>query len=138
MIRTFTHCILISILYSCAGQKSNIEVGVLKGTIGVFEGNCMPGPGVPPCEPRPISTTIYVTKPTQNFDRTMLVDSTISNTEGYYIISLPQGKYSLFLKDENQVVCSEIQCPNECFCNPFKMVNDSTTVINANLDHATW
>lgn len=123
---------------SCIAQRANNASGILKGTIGVYEGNCMPGPGVKPCEPRPISNYILITSITENYDKELLVKRIKSDEEGLYEVSLPEGDYSLFLEDGDKVVCTLIQCPSTCICHPFKIVVDSTTVIDANLDHATW
>lgn len=129
---------LITFNPSCMAQRTKEPLGILKGTIGVFEGNCMPGPGIPPCEPKPLKTTVYITRPGESFDQTLLVDSTHSDDQGRYAVSLPAGSYSFFLKDEESIVCTVIQCPDACICLPFTIVSDSTTVIDANLDHATW
>jgi hypothetical protein len=119
-------------------QKQEHKMGLLTGTIGIYEGNCMPGPGVAPCEPRPISATILITKLTEHFDWNLLVDSVKSNSDGIYTIKLQEGSYSLFLRDGEDFVCTLIQCPDKCICHPFNIVADSSTVIDANLDHATW
>lgn len=125
-------------MVSCMAQKMDTNEGVLSGTIGLYEGNCMPGPGVPPCEPKPISTTILITQLAESFDEALLVKQLKSNEEGLYSTSLPVGQYSLFLKDGDEVVCTLIQCPDKCICHPFEIKSDSTTIIDANLDHATW
>lgn len=140
MCRSIPKIILFSILItsSCAAQKTDKRSGELKGLIGMYEGNCMPGPGVPPCEPKPVSTTVFITKPNQDFQWDLLVDSVRSKNDGTYSIRLPEGAYSLFLRDENSFVCDLIECPDECYCHPFKIVADSITIIDANLDHATW
>ena len=98
----------------------------------------MPQIGVPPCEPRPISSTVLITKLSQDFQMNLLVDSVQSDSNGNYTISLKAGTYSLFLRDGDSVVCDLIQCPDQCYCQPFKITEDSTTVVDANLDHATW
>lgn len=132
----FSITCLLSI--ACVGQKQEQNLGLLTGTTGIYEGNCMPGPGIPPCEPRPISTTIFITQLNEDFDWDLLVDSVRSNTDGTYSVELRAGSYSLFLRDDNSFVCDLIQCPDKCLCHPFKITADSTTVIDANLDHATW
>ncbi|MEO9484264.1 MAG: hypothetical protein ABJG47_12485 [Ekhidna sp.] len=119
-------------------QPQQDTYGTLKGTIGVYEGNCMPGPGVKPCEPRPISTAVFISSLTETYTEELLVKQIQSNNDGTYEVLLPPGKYSLFLGDGDRVVCTLMQCPNTCFCNPFEIVKDSTTVIDAELDHATW
>lgn len=130
--------LIILLLSSCVAQQANESMGILHGTIGIYEGNCMPGPGVEPCEPRPISATILITSLTEEYNEALLVRKLTSNQDGRYEAELPIGNYSLFLMDGEQVVCTMIQCPNKCFCHPFKIAGDSTTVIDANLDHATW
>lgn len=130
--------LLIAFSTSCIGQKSNGQSGILKGTIGIYEGNCMPGPGIAPCEPRPFSTTILITELSETYLKEKLIKEIRSNDDGEYEISLPVGTYSLYLRDGDQVVCTLIQCPDKCLCHPFKIAADSTTIIDANLDHATW
>lgn len=125
-------------LSSCVAQKVSEPTGTLKGIIGIYEGNCMPGPGVKPCEPRPISTTILITSLAKEFDEDLLIKRLTSSENGEYECHLPEGEYSLFLMDADEVVCAFIQCPDQCYCHPFKITKDSTTTADANLDHATW
>ncbi|WP_425392146.1 hypothetical protein [Ekhidna sp.] len=133
-----TLLLLLLISYSCAAQNTPDGKGLLKGFIGIYEGNCMPSPGTPPCEPKPHSTTIYITSLSEKFENALIIDSVKSNELGEYKIKLDPGTYSLFLRDEERVICDVIQCPDQCYCNPFEIVQDSTTVIDANIDHATW
>ncbi|WP_420575506.1 hypothetical protein [Ekhidna sp.] len=140
MIKKLTTILFVSLftIQSCVAQKSNEQYGELKGTIGIYEGNCMPGPGIPPCEPRPISNTVLITELSKDFQPELLIDSVRSDKNGSYTIILRAGTYSLFLRDGDSVVCDVLQCPDQCYCQPFKIVADSTTVVDANLDHATW
>lgn len=126
------------VISSCVAQKKDANTGLLTGTIGMYEGNCMPGPGVPPCEPKPIAATILITQLTEEFNKSLLVQEVQSNENGLYSIALPPGAYSLFLKDGDEFVCTLIQCPDKCYCHPFEIKADSTTTIDANLDHASW
>lgn len=98
----------------------------------------MPSPGQPPCEPSPISTTVYVTERSENFSMELLKDSVVSAKNGKYQISLPAGDYSLFLRDGNEIVCRSIRCDGPCLCMPFTITADSTTVLDPNLDRASW
>ena len=130
---------IVTVLFSCKGQQVSLEKeGKLEGVIGIFEGNCMPGPGVDPCKPKPIATTIYITQPARDFKEELLVTSFQSSKNGNYSIKLMAGTYSLFLKDENSIICDGMSCPEECYCHPFTITADSTTVIDANLNHAVW
>lgn len=124
--------------HGCAAQKNPLKSGVLTGTTGVFEGNCMPSPGQPPCQPTPLSTTIYITQPSDVFSMKLLVDSTISSFEGKYKLSLAVGDYSLFVRDEQKIVCRDIRCSGPCICTPFTISADSTTYLDPTLDRAAW
>jgi len=138
IIHTFRLIILVLIVSSCTAQQLPLGLGTLIGTIGIFEGNCMPSPGVAPCHPSPISTTVYITSPSENFKVELLKDSVVTNELGKFSINLPVGDYSLFLKDGKDVVCSEMRCNTGCLCSPLEIVRDSTTRISTNLDHASW
>jgi len=128
----------ILIFSSCLAQKSQAEFGLLKGSTGEYRGNCMPAPGTPACKPKPISTLVVISELTKNFKPELVVDSIQSDEKGNFQLRVPKGVYSLFLKDEDQYVCTIISCPNECYCTPIKIAADSATVIELNLDHATW
>ncbi|WP_436515820.1 hypothetical protein [Ekhidna sp. To15] len=130
--------LIILLLSSCVAQQANEAVGILRGTIGIYEGNCMPGPGVEPCKPRPISATILITSVSEEYNEDLLIKKLNSNQDGEYEVQLTVGEYSLFLMDGTDVVCTLIQCPDKCICHPFRIAQDSATVIDANLDHATW
>ncbi|MEM9338478.1 MAG: hypothetical protein AAGA66_07095 [Bacteroidota bacterium] len=128
----------IFILISCALQGNQSDMGMIEGKIGILEGNCMPGPGIEPCKPRPIATTVYATKLSRQFDIKLVVDSTESKQDGTYQLSLPEGRYSLFIKDEERAPCDRLECNPDCYCLPFKITADSTTTVSANLNHAAW
>ena len=125
-------------LFSCAAQKDINELGTLKGQIGKYEGNCMPSPGVAPCEPTPIKTTIFITQPSKNFKIELLIDSIETNSEGEFQLNLIPNKYSLFIKDSEEIVCNGYECEKECYCTPFQIVIDSVTNISANINRASW
>lgn len=136
--QTFT--IIAAILFSLlACEKENTEpinTGLLVGTIGIYEGNCQP---VASCTPSPISTTVAITTPSENFNISLLVDSIVSSSDGTFSLVLPEGNYSLFLRDGNEFVCNNWSCfDNDCYCTYFEIIKDSTISVNANIDHATW
>jgi hypothetical protein len=137
-MKTIIYLLSISIfIVACEPSDSNIDgsFGRLKGTIGKFEGNCMP---VIVCEPAPLSTTIAITIPSEYFSTEALIDSIISDSEGNYEILLPPGNYSLFLRDTSGFVCDTWSCNSDCYCTYFKVKADSITIVNANIDHAVW
>ena len=125
-------------LLSCVAKSQLSQFGTLKGSIGIYEGNCMPSPGVAPCKPNPISTTIYITTPSKEYQPQLLSDSLITDRNGEFILKLAAGSYSLFIKDGNEIICDGFKCEKECICTPFEILEDSVTIINANIDHASW
>lgn len=125
-------------LFSCASQQANNQIGTLNGTIGIYEGNCMPSPNSAPCKAKPISTTVYISQPSKEYQIELVIDSVNTNEMGEFKMSLKAGEYSLFIRDEDQVICDGYNCEKECYCTSFQIQADSTTVINANIDHASW
>lgn len=138
MRHTLTCTSLILILASCMVQKSSLSQGEMKGVLGLFEGNCMPAPDQPSCIAQPMVNTLFIALPSANYEERNLVDSVVSSANGKYSIRLPAGTYSLFLKDGKDIVCPVIQCPDQCVCAPVVIAADSTTIMNLNLDRATW
>lgn len=126
------------ILSYCSAQKPMKENGMLKGTIGVFEGNCMPGPGQPPCKPKPIATTVFISKPSKSFQIENLVDSVVSREDGSFSILLREGTYSIFLRDGNNIVCTGLECPSECICSPVQILTNQELIKDLNIDRASW
>ncbi|MEQ9230713.1 MAG: hypothetical protein RIF46_08510 [Cyclobacteriaceae bacterium] len=126
-------------LLSCVSQKSNSQNGFLEGITGLFEGNCMPAPGQEPCKPKPISTLVYVTKPSEKFNQELLVTTILSKEDGSFKVDLAPGKYSLFLKDGDEKICDGLNCDgDDCYCTLVEIKKDSTTSVKVNIDHATW
>ncbi|MBN1597240.1 MAG: hypothetical protein JW894_03025 [Bacteroidales bacterium] len=132
--------IIIISFISCEEKEKGTmnKTGTLQGTIGIYEGNCMPGPESSLCEHSPISTTVAITYPAEYFNAALLVDSVITSEDGTFEMSLPEGYYSLFIRDSAEFICDRWNCQNECNCTLFKIKNDSVTIVNANIDHATW
>jgi hypothetical protein len=124
---------------SCFDNNEERITENLQGTIGIYEGNCMPAPGNPPCKPSPFSTMVLITKPSEHFNQDLAIDSVRSDANGQYSIYLPAGKYSLFLRDGNEIVCdSWFSDGQNTYCLPFEIKKDSVTVMDANIDHAAW
>ena len=131
---------LVFLLFtSCAMTVTHsANQGRLKGTIGLLEGNCMPSPNSPPCKPRPVEATLYITKPTKQFDLALLVDSVRSDAKGQFEIAIDSGEYSVFAKYESEVSCSVFQCNPTCACNPIKIAADSISTLQVKIDKATY
>ena len=132
--------------------------GVVFGNIGMYKGNCMPSPDRGSCNPGNLKATAYITKPTEKYQVSLLVESVETNEEGYFELELEPGDYSLFVYDnlpgwENwnecgdrttcdstgAFTCDGWSCPGgKCACKPFKIVAGERTEVNANIDHAAW
>ena len=119
-------------------EQPMLNEGTLIGKVGVYEGNCMPAPGAPPCKPRPLSALIYISVPSESFNREYLVDSVRSDNGGQFSLQLEAGDYSIFVKDGSQITCTVTSCPSECYCLPVSVFADSTTEVEVMLDHAVW
>ncbi len=120
------------------GTGNSSDRGVLKGQIGILEGDCMPNPKSPPCEPKPIAATLLITKPAEVYSDAVLLDSVFVKEEGFYEISLKAGDYSLFIKYNNQVYCSYYQCNPECYCSLVTVYSNATVSVNLNVSKASF
>ncbi|MFK7954412.1 MAG: hypothetical protein AB8B73_16285 [Ekhidna sp.] len=137
--RHILHSLILGLfLFSCAVQKEKSELGILKGLIGIYEGNCMPSPGAAPCKPTPLKTTIFITEPSKNFEMALLIDSIETNSKGEFQMKLIPKEYSLFIKDGDDIICNGYKCKKECYCTPFLIVTDSITNVSANINKASW
>jgi hypothetical protein len=137
-IKGILTCLVLLVVLSCAAQKSSQGTGTIQGTIGEYVGNCMPGPDVPPCVPRPIATTVFFTLPAEIFDKSRVVGQVDSKPDGSFSIKLKPGTYSLFLQDGSDIVCDVMECPDVCYCHLVKVEQGKVTEVRANLDHANW
>lgn len=136
--RAFCLGCICTFALSCSAQKNLQATGTLRGITGEYSGNCMPSPGMEPCKPAPISTTVFITSSAEQFDPSNLIAEVTSDASGRFEVSLKPGKYSLFLKDAEEVVCDSWECPGECYCSPIEIIAGQITQIQLNLDHATW
>lgn len=131
--------VIVSLFWqSCAAQKVDVPMGKIEGTVGLLEGNCMPGPDQTPCEPTPLSTTIYITQPSELFDQNLLIDSVVSNVDGVYLIELPPGNYSVFVRDKGEVQCPYLTCPADCYCTYISLESNAIIKLDLTIDHALW
>ena len=131
--------------------------GIIFGNIGMYQGNCMPGPGHS-CSPGDLKATVYITKPAYKYVNDMLVSSVETDEKGHFELALEPGDYSLFVydnlpgwenwnecgdrttcDDSGAYTCDSWSCPGgECVCMPFTIVAGERTEVNANIDHAAW
>ena len=116
----------------------DLRDGFLVGKVGLYEGNCMPGPGVLPCVPTPIATTIALTQPFEFYDPLLLADSIRSSDNGVFELWLPQGDYSIFMRDGEEFVCDRYVHSTVRYCHVINMASSQTTTVILNIDHASW
>lgn len=137
---SFLASALIILFISCTStaRKSAQSNGILQGISGKFKGNCMPEPGMSPCEPKPTSLTLLISLPSEYYQEDKLLEKITTDESGSFQIQLKPGKYSMFLMDAETVVCPRLNCPAECYCMLFEIVAGATTQLNPNLDKATW
>ena len=129
----------ISFLTSTISDDLQQDVGTLRGVTGIVDGNCMPGPGAPPCEPVPTSMMVLITLSGKSFEMNTLQDSVKSGPDGQFDIKLPVGSYSLFVRFEDEILCGgPMECTPDCVCLPVTISADSVTTVGISVDQAAW
>ncbi len=102
----------------------------LRGRITFTSGNCMPGivgspPGPNPCTRNGVAREVIVRTPIKyssshspyfpGVGDTQIVATAISNSNGEYSLSLPDGEYSIFIKENGREYCNlislDVYCP---------------------------
>ena len=112
--------------------------GQLKGTTGLLKGNCMPSYGAPPCKPEPVQTWVYISQPSEKFNKEKLIDSVRSDVNGQYEIDLAPDTYSLFVAHESEILCTRFNCTPECSCLPVLIKSDSVHRVDLVINKASW
>ncbi len=94
--------------FALASPTGRIKQGI-SGKIFLKIGNAMPSPGREVDQGTPVARTVLIYELTRRSDaiangtlfsnlKTKLIAKTKSNTSGYYAITLPIGKYSVFVE----------------------------------------
>ncbi|MGB0525758.1 MAG: carboxypeptidase regulatory-like domain-containing protein [Flammeovirgaceae bacterium] len=92
-------------------MEEKVTQGV-QGTVLWFEGNLMPSPGTPAPKGKPIVREIVFCKPLKMKEvqqkgsfyvalDTHIIKKVTSDDKGIFKIQLPEGKYSVFTKEED-------------------------------------
>lgn len=140
----FYSALVFLLLFSCSTiPKSNnqlVKQGI-EGFIGKLTGNQMPSPDIPPAKPNPLATTIYIYALTNMKDvqkatnaafykqiNTRLITTAQSDSTGKFLIGLPAGSYSLFIKKGNFFYANQFDEKN----NIFPVTVDSMKLSKAN------
>lgn len=102
---------------SCSSSRhlneQKIQQGI-EGKVQIVKGNNMPSPDVPPAKPKPYPTTVYIHALTDAAQikklsnnglfaavSTPLISSVLTDSAGHFLVELPPGQYSVFVKYEN-------------------------------------
>ena len=135
MFRIKLHYIGLFCLSALSAMQST---GQLTGTTSLLTGNCMPGPNAENCKPTPMSAWVYVSAPSEKFDRAKVVDSVRSDAHGKFEIALSPGRYSLFVNYEGEMVCTRFECTPQCACHPVAIAQGITASADLVVNKASW
>lgn len=122
----------------CVARQSGIQMGTVSGIVQIYDGNCMPSPGQPPCEADPIAALILLCQKTEKYESALLVDSVRSDTEGRFSIAAAAGEYSVFVKYKDSIHCDYTECETDCYCHPIRIRTDSSTNTIVKINLANW
>lgn len=134
MIKTpgFFICLLaVAIGINCASSRSKSTLTInqgIEGFVGSQKGNQMPSPDMPAAQPTPVSTALYIHELTNIKDvqksgtaafytqiNTRLIKTVLSDTSGKFLVELPVGQYSLFIKKGKLFYANQFDEKNNIF-----------------------
>ena len=145
--KLFTLFTAVGIVLSCSTTKSNQNPKGqgIEGFVYEQIGNQMPSPDKPSSPGKPLQTHVFVYQLThisqvqqQSFNPiftyvgTKLIDSALTDGTGHFSISLPSGRYSLFVRRNNALFANiyDIEnniCPVEVTANKWSEIKISVT-----------
>ena len=118
----------------------------LEGYIFRISGNRMPSPDAKLSPPKGIRAVLYIYELTSLSQVTRegesafyssihsrLIQTVISDENGYFFASLPQGEYSLFTKKDAFYYANNFD--GESHIAPVKVVSHNVTQVNVNIDY---
>jgi hypothetical protein len=119
-------------------QPEPVKQGIT-GKVYLRKGNYMPSPGHPLSKGKPLNCTIFIYEITSREEvtgngvhytniRTKLVAKTQSNNDGYYAVSLPPGRYSVFADDAGQLYANSFDGKGNI--NPIEVKKDSMSTLD--------
>ena len=142
-------------------ELSSSNMSAVCGNIGMYKGNCMPGPDSSPCKPGGKNAILYFTKQSEKYDPNLLIKMIETDESGYYESEFSPGEFSLFIYDtelsfyncKTNTTCDEngaFACDSwtskydesgkyaGTVCMPISLKVGDKKIMNANLDHAAW
>lgn len=135
---TILKVLITSVLFPFFAYSLSSNTGFLAGNIYLYDENCIPGPSSPPCKKIPVQATLLITQPSEDHKSENEIDRISSNENGSFYIELPEGKYSLFVHHENEIICSWKECSPGCICTPVQIIAGDTTTTEFILNKANW
>lgn len=130
----FTFFLVTSILLLGCKNENLIEEGILTGTIYLDEGNCFPNTLDSVCDSiktKTIATSIAITKPSSDYDESLLIKKTNSLDDGVFSVNLPVGEYSVFVLDDTSYICY-----NQC--TPILIKKNTKITIEGRISHVVY
>jgi hypothetical protein len=132
--------VLLTTVYS-QGKKTGLE-----GYIFRISGNRMPSPDAKLSPPKGVKTVLYIYELTSLSQvskegesafysniRTRLVQTVTSDDNGYFLVSLPPGEYSLFTKKDALYYANNFDGNNHIA--PVRVHTGKITQVNINIDY---
>lgn len=137
--------LFIVLAFAQCQNFQSISQGV-QGQVLWFEGNRMPGVGVDLPKGKPIEREIYFFEPTSNEQVTgsgplydevnsRLIKKAKSNEEGYFQVKLPEGKYSVFVKENGKYYASVMDSQH---FNPVKVEQGKVSEMSIRVDYKAY
>jgi hypothetical protein len=143
----FTFLLIGLLLAAISGfRPAWIKKQGIEGYLHNVSGNQMPSPDIKPSPPKGVKGSIYVyqltninqavKKPGSSFYSsvsTRLVKRVESNSKGYFSVTLPVGKYSLFIKKDTVLYANRFDSQNNIA--PVEVKAGKMTKVDVRMDH---
>ncbi len=145
IVRTFISIVVIVSAFCCSTAKMNVKQGI-EGHVYRISGNQMPSPDVPQNPPKGVKAKVYVyeltginqviktgegsfysavnTKPVKEFE---------SDKKGFFKVSLPAGRYSIFTKKGALFYANRFDSKNNIA--PIEVTANAVTKVDIRIDY---
>jgi len=149
----FTAVIIFSCDFSNNGVVEIVEQPTIKqgvyGVVKFWEGDFMPSPNTYRKDGTPVPREVFIYElthgdmveeiPYSSFFKkinTKLIASKFSNEKGFFEFELPEGKYSIFVKEDSLYYANICDGQGNIF--PFVVKKDSLTKINFDITYKAY
>ena len=132
-------------LMACHTMKPSVITQGLSGYVYRESGNQMPSPNRAPRKPKGIKCDMYIYQPTTlqqvkgsspvfTSVNSKLITIVHSDSTGYYAVKLPVGKYSVFIRTDDQRFFAN-ESDGNGILNPAEVTSNKVTARNFTLRH---